>query len=662
MQFFNKILIANRGEIAIRIMQTCQKMGISTVAIFSDADAEALFVKMADEAINIGGFHAAESYLNQQKIIRIAKQTKADAIHPAYGFLAENANFARLCQQENLVFIGPNAAAIEAMGSKIRAKQLMKQQGVPVIAGYNGEKQDSETLKQEASKIGFPVLLKASAGGGGKGMRIVRHKNELTKAIAAAKREAKNAFGDDTLLIEKYFDSARHIEFQIFGDQHGNVVHCFERECSIQRRHQKVIEETPSVALTPLLRQKMGDAAVLAAKAISYDNAGTVEFILTPDNEFYFLEVNTRLQVEHPVTEMVTKLDLVQLQIEVAQGLRLPFEQKDIQQKGHAIECRLYAEDAANNFLPATGDILLWQTSSQPNVRYDTGIATHSKIDIYYDPMIAKVIVYAKNRQLAIQKMKRALEQTVLLGLVSNKDFLVRVLQNEHFRAGNFDTHFLGKVFRYEAAKMSILDKQYFAIAAHLWLWQQKESERKVLKSMPSGWRNNFYAMQQKNFKIADENMILSYRYNKNLFSINIDNQNFVAKLLNINKNGLYAEINGHRLRFAIAEKGENLYLHQDNIGNCRLQKVSKFGEQQEAELAGSYKSPMPAEVVKLLVKVGDSIKMGDALLILSSMKMENTIEAYENGIVSEIFVAEKMSVEADTVLLQIETAIKQNS
>ena len=321
----------------------------------------------------------------------------------------------------------------------------------------------------------------------------------------------------------------------------------------------------------------------------------------------------------------------------------------------------MYAEDANNNFLPATGDILLWKMSNQPNVRYDTGIATNSKIDIYYDPMIAKVIVYAKNRQLAIQKMKRTLEQTVLLGLVSNKDFLINVLQNEHFKAGNFDTHFLGKIFQYETAKISDLSKKYFAIAAHLWLWQQKESDRTVLKNIPSGWRNNFYIMQQKIFKIADENVKLSYKYNKNSFSISVDNQDFIVKLLAIEPNSLYAEINGHRLRFAIAEKGENVYLHQDNLGSCQLQKVSNFGEQEEEELAGSYKSPMPAEVVKVLVKAGDSVKMGDALLILSSMKMENTIEAYENGTVSEIFVQEKAFVAADTVLLQIAAAVKPN-
>lgn len=360
----------------------------------------------------------------------------------------------------------------------------MQQRGVPTIPGYNGEHQDTDTLTNEALRIGFPVLLKASAGGGGKGMRIVRTAADLSKSIEAAKREALSAFGDGTLLIEKYFDSARHIEFQIFGDKHGNAIHCFERECSIQRRYQKIIEETPSPALSPALRQTMGHAAVEAAKAIGYDNAGTVEFILSPEGNFYFLEVNTRLQVEHPVTEMVTGLDLVQLQIEVAQGLALPVRQKDLQQKGHAIECRLYAEDSANNFLPTTGTIYLWQPGKTGGMRYDTGVESGSVIDIYYDPMIAKVIAWAPNRYDCIRQMRRALQELAVLGLTTNKEFLVQILDNAQFIDGQFDTHFIGSHFTYNARHLTQNAAEQFAVAALLWQWQQRNGQRTLLKQL----------------------------------------------------------------------------------------------------------------------------------------------------------------------------------
>ncbi|GIV34451.1 MAG: hypothetical protein KatS3mg031_1986 [Chitinophagales bacterium] len=411
-----KILIANRSEIAIRIMRTCRKMGIATVAVFSEADKNALFVKHADEGIALGGYAASDSYLNQEKIIAAAKRTGADAIHPGYGFLSENESFARRCEQEGILFIGPNSKAIEAMGDKIRAKEIMQKHGVPVVPGYDGEDQSMETLRKEAKKIGFPVLLKASAGGGGKGMRIVREEKTLEKDIEGAKREALSAFGDDTLLIEKYFDSARHIEFQILGDKHGQVIHLFERECSIQRRYQKIIEESPSPVMTDALREKMAAAALKAAQAIKYDNAGTVEFIVDDKLHFYFLEVNTRLQVEHPVTEMVTGLDLVKLQIEVAQGLPLPLSQNDVKQNGHAVECRLYAEDPYNHFLPATGKVLAYLPDESGCTRYDSGVENGSVIDIHYDPMIAKVITWGNTRSDAIRKMKHALRRDRLAG------------------------------------------------------------------------------------------------------------------------------------------------------------------------------------------------------------------------------------------------------
>lgn len=655
MHLIHKILIANRGEIAIRIMRTCTQMGIASVAVYSDADADALFVQQADEAVNIGGRQAAESYLDPKKIIDAAKLCGADAIHPGYGFLSENAAFAQRCADEGFIFIGPNPQAITAMGSKIGAKAIMQQRGVPTIPGYNGDLQDVDTLAAEALHIGFPVLLKASAGGGGKGMRIVRTQADLHKMIEAAKREALASFGDDTLLIEKYFDTARHIEFQIFGDKQGNAIHCFERECSIQRRYQKIIEETPSPALSPELRQQMGEAAVAAAKAIGYDNAGTVEFILTPEGNFYFLEVNTRLQVEHPITEMVTGLDLVQLQIEVAQGLPLPFTQSQLTQSGHAIECRLYAEDANHNFLPATGTIHLWKTGKTDNMRYDSGVQSGSVIDIYYDPMIAKIIAYAPNRFDCIRKMRRALQELAVLGITTNKEFLIQILDNPRFIEGNFDTHFIGKDFTYNAQHLTDARLHRFAIAALLWQWQHRQTQQKMLQQLPSGWRNNYYRHQQEVFLWGSTELEVSYKAKENAqFDVYLEDGYFEVSLINTSAQELVCTINRHRLTFLVADTPATLYIHQPDWGSITLQKVSPFPEKQLETVAGAYTAPMPGEVVKVLVKSGDTVKAGDTLLVLSSMKMENAIEALDSGTVEEVYVQEKSFVAADALLLKM--------
>ncbi|MEZ4955765.1 MAG: biotin carboxylase N-terminal domain-containing protein [Saprospiraceae bacterium] len=407
MNQINSILIANRGEIASRIIRTCQKMGIKSIAIYSEADRNAAYVQHADMAVFIGESTPTVSYLNQEKIIEVTKEMKADAIHPGYGFLAENAEFAKRCKIENIIFIGPTSEVIDLMGSKSNAKLLMQKNGVPVIPGYQGEDQSEQRLREEVIKMGFPVLLKATAGGGGKGMRIVQNEKELTEAIKSAKRESNNAFGDDKLIVEKYITNGRHIEFQIFGDQHGHVVHLLERECSIQRRFQKIIEESPSPIMDEELRNKMGAAAIKAAKAINYQNAGTVEFIYDEiSKEFYFLEINTRLQVEHPVTEEITGLDLVQMQIETAQGTPLEILQEDIKGTGYAVEVRLYAEDSANNFLPMTGIVELFEVPEINGLRVETAVQSGSAISIYYDPMIAKLIVWDKTRQSAHRKMQ----------------------------------------------------------------------------------------------------------------------------------------------------------------------------------------------------------------------------------------------------------------
>lgn len=437
---FPKILIANRGEIAVRLIRACREMDIRTVAIYSDPDRHALHVRMADEALPVGPAAPQESYLNQERVVQAALDSGARAIHPGYGFLSENAVFAQAIQAAGLTFIGPPPDAIQAMGNKAEARQRMQAAGVPVVPGYQGQ-DDEATLSGMAEQIGYPVLVKAAAGGGGKGMRVVHAPEELGEAIAAAKREAQHAFGDSQLILERYIPRAHHVEFQVLADQYGHTLHLFERECSLQRRHQKIIEETPSPILDPTLRAEMGAAAVAAAEAVGYQNAGTVEFIVDPEqSKFYFLEMNTRLQVEHPITEMVTGLDLVQLQIQIASGKALPFTQEQIFARGHAIECRLYAEDPANHFLPATGRLLNFIEPAGPGVRVDSGFTSGDEVTIHYDPLLAKLIVYAADRNSAIRRMQAALRQTVLLGITSNWQFLQDVLAHPDFEQGKVYT------------------------------------------------------------------------------------------------------------------------------------------------------------------------------------------------------------------------------
>jgi acetyl-CoA carboxylase biotin carboxylase subunit len=444
---FNTVLIANRGEIALRLMRACREMGIASVAVYSDADADAPHVRYADQAVRIGAPDPADSYLNSDKLIAAARETGAQAVHPGYGFLAENAAFAQAIADAGLTFIGPPPKAIEAMGDKARARALMAGRGVPLIPGYQELEGDAE-LAEAARKIGFPVLVKAAAGGGGKGMRVVNTTAELEEGVAAARREAQHAFGDDRLIVEKYVANARHIEFQILADSHGTTLHLFERECSVQRRHQKIIEETPSPLLDAELRAVMGAAAVAAAQAVDYVNAGTVEFIVDPETrDFYFLEMNTRLQVEHPITELVTGLDLAQWQLRIAAGEALPLAQDQLSQRGHAIECRLYAEDPANQFFPASGSLLRFDPAEAPGVRVDSGVRSGMIIGTHYDPLLAKLIVYAEDRATAIQRMDAALCDTIVLGLTTNREFLRDALAHPIFAEGKATTQFVETEF-----------------------------------------------------------------------------------------------------------------------------------------------------------------------------------------------------------------------
>ena len=440
---FNKILVANRGEIAVRVMRTLSEMGISTVAVYSDADAGALHVQCADEAVCLGEPEPAASYLDIDKVIAAARETGAQAIHPGYGFLSENPEFARAVTDAGIVFIGPSAEAMEQLGDKTTARRMMADSGVPIIPGMSASESDVEKLASAAESIGYPVLIKAAAGGGGKGMRVVEAPDELAQAAELATSEARAAFGDGSIYLEKFLKNPRHVEFQIFADQQGHTVHLFERECSIQRRHQKIIEETPSPAVDPELRDRMGQAAVAAARAAGYVNAGTVEFLLDSDGGFYFLEVNTRLQVEHPVTEMITGLDLVRIQVEVAAGNPLPFRQEDLSARGHSIECRIYAEDPVGGFLPSPGRVLLAATPEGPGVRYDCGVFSGADVPVHYDPIMGKLIVHAGNREWAIARMIRALEGCVILGVRTSIEFMIAVLRSQQFVDGDTHTRFI---------------------------------------------------------------------------------------------------------------------------------------------------------------------------------------------------------------------------
>lgn len=653
MRTINKILIANRGEIAVRVIRTCREVGISTVAVFSEADADALFVRQADEAYMLAGVQAADTYLNQDKILELVRKSGADAIHPGYGFLSENAGFAKKCEDAGIIFIGPKSEVIEEMGSKINAKRLAEEADVPVIPGFDGE-QSIETFTKVAGQIGYPVLLKASAGGGGKGMRIVNEEKELKNAFESAKNEAEKSFGDGKLLLEKYFPSAKHIEIQIFGDEHGNYIHLFERECSVQRRYQKIIEESPSPSVDSVLRKKMGEAATSLAQSINYTNAGTVEFILDKDKKFYFLEVNTRLQVEHPVTEEVTGTDLVKLQIEIARGHRIRQEVLDTKQCGHAIECRIYAEDPENNFFPSTGTLLGYEEAWMWDLRHDSGVEQGSKIDVHYDPMISKIVSKGENREEAIQKMIYGLQNSAFLGLTTNKEFLVDILRHEAFVDGSFDTKFIDtyfpewkKVYSEEATHQAL-------VVATLFKWAEREATS-VYSNGLNGWRNSFYQFQHEEFSLKGENYKVEYKHLGDAgFEIRIGDRKLEVAFISVENGALECIIDGFRKAYLVCESAKEVFVLHSGQGTFHLGKVPRFVEPGDAALEGGYAAPMPGEILKVLVKAGDTVKSGDRLIIMNSMKMETSIEAHSDGEIEEVMVEEKAFVEADTILLKM--------
>ena len=634
---FKKILIANRGEIACRVMHTCKRLGVKTVAVYSDADRHALHVQLADEAVHIGPARAAESYLNAERILAAAKATGAEAVHPGYGFLSENEDFAKACAKAGIVFIGPTPEAIDLMGSKSAAKALMEKAGVPVTPGYHGDKQDLKTLESEAARTGFPLLIKAVAGGGGKGMRIVRAAGEFKEALEGARREAKAAFGDDKVLIEKYLERPRHIEFQVFGDSHGNVVHLFERECSLQRRFQKVLEETPSPFLDTALRAQMGEAAVAAAKAVKYVNAGTIEFIVGADRNFYFMEMNTRLQVEHPITEETTGVDLVEWQLLVASGGKLPLTQDKITQKGHAIEVRLYAENADKGFLPATGRLEAFQPAESDTVRVDTGVRSGDDISIHYDPMIAKITVRGKDRVEAIAHLNLALAETAVFGVTTNLPLLRGIARHPEFAAGRFDTGFIERELKTLLTRPP-LTPQVLAMAM--------EDDLLAGDSDPAwaadGWRlGGSPGVRYRAREYDGTEHVFTVRAADGCLSLELDGKTHSIE----------------PRHFLMTSCGDERQLVMDGVAyNFSLtgpyaQKGSRVSDEAAHPL-----SPMPGRVVAVHVKAGDRVEPGQALMVLEGMKMEYTVKATVAGVIEKVLHAQGAMVEVDAALVDIKT------
>jgi 3-methylcrotonyl-CoA carboxylase alpha subunit len=653
----SKILIANRGEIACRIIRTAQKMGIKCVAVYSDADQFSQHVLLADEAWHIGASSAKDSYLKADKILQVAKDSNANAIHPGYGFLSENAGFAAACEENNIIFIGPPKEAIIAMGSKSEAKNIMTKANVPLVNGYHGDDQTESLLHKEADKISYPVLIKATAGGGGKGMRVVENSESFLDHLKSCKREALSSFGDEKVLVEKYLTKPRHVEIQVFADSQGNAIHLFERDCSVQRRHQKIIEEAPAPGLSNDIREKMGQVAIMAAKAINYEGAGTVEFLYDEDDSFYFMEMNTRLQVEHPVTEKITGLDLVEWQILVANGLPLPKQQNELTINGHAFEARIYAEDPANDFLPATGKINyigLPQTSE--HVRVDSGIVSGDSVSIYYDPMIAKLIVWDKDRASALARLRSALSEFHVAGLTTNIEFLQQLASNDAFNAADLDTHFLQKQGDRLTTSIQNVPTNLIAAAALQVMLEQSEHHTNNAEkdcyspwNETSGWRLNEDNHHIIEFQTTEQSyqVVAHFREpnnsinqpNKNVnhqpFMFEIDNQEYLVSG-HLTKNEIHINFNGHQFVVASAKNAQLITLFQNSVCyelSIKDNSQNDLVDEEQANLT----APMPGTIIDVLVSQGDVVEEGQALIVMEAMKMEHTIKAHKKSTVSEV-------------------------
>ncbi|MNU89121.1 Acetyl-/propionyl-coenzyme A carboxylase alpha chain [compost metagenome] len=643
---FSKVLVANRGEIAVRVMQTAKAMGYQTVAVYSDADRNARHVQEADEAVYIGASKVSESYLSITKIIEACKKTGADAVHPGYGFLSENTDFAQACIDNQITFIGPTASAIELMGSKRLSKIAMIEAGVPCVPGYEGDRQGLEYLAVQAEQIGYPLMVKASAGGGGRGMRLVEQSSQLVEALQTARSEAENAFGSGELILEKAVIAPRHVEIQVFGDTHGNYVYLFERDCSIQRRHQKVVEEAPCPVMTPELRQQMGEAAVAAAKACAYVGAGTVEFLLDASGEFYFLEMNTRLQVEHPVTELITGLDLVEWQLRVANGEHLPLKQHELSIKGHAIEVRLYAEDPRQDFLPQTGQVLRWKPTILPNVRIDHGMLATDEVSPFYDPMVAKVIAYGKTREDAIRLLARAVDDCVLLGVNSNKQFLVNLLRHPVVVAGDTNTAFIQQHFQDDSSLHSqVLSLEILAIAAALF----SQSKGTAV------WQTGLGVPLPLKLKYDDQQIQLQLSSVNNTFTVQLCDQTVCIEVIEKTVEQLTYVVDGIRRRVQYVLDGDQLYLDRDN-GNVSIRNVT-YAAPETADVAGDGKirAPMDGAVINILVNKGDQVVKGQTLLVLEAMKIQQQIRSDVDGVVEDILGQQGQQVKKRQMLFSIQ-------
>ncbi|MFZ5654951.1 MAG: acetyl-CoA carboxylase biotin carboxylase subunit [Pseudomonadota bacterium] len=662
---FDKILIANRGEIACRVIRTARRLGIHTVAVYSEADQHALHVALADEAVPIGPAPARDSYLRGDKIIDAARRTGAQAIHPGYGFLSENAAFAGACAAAGIAFIGPPPDAIAAMGSKSAAKRLMEAAGVPLVPGYHGEAQDDATLRAAADAMGYPVLLKAVAGGGGKGMRVVTGAAEFAEALAAARREAQSSFGDDAMLVEKYLTRPRHVEIQVFCDAHDHAVYLFERDCSLQRRHQKVIEEAPAPGLSPVVRTQMGEAAVTAARAIGYRGAGTVEFLLDTDDAFYFMEMNTRLQVEHPVTEMITGQDLVEWQLRVAAGEPLPLAQDQLEIRGHAFEARIYAEDPDQDFLPATGTLAFLQPPEESaHVRVDTGVLQGDAISVHYDPMIAKLIVWDEDRDRALNRLARALRDYRIAGTTTNVEFLYNLISVPAFRAADLDTGFIERhreqIFRSRDSE----DPGLVALAA-LYLLLRRELAAGAIAATTvdpwspwhsaRGWRCNEPATQELRLELDGRELRITAGGEGEHFLLHSElGQARVSGRLD--GDILHASLDGHRQSVTVTshDGGHSLFTRD---GALHFREAALAAGGQEAEDEGALTAPMNGTVIAVRAVPGARVARGEVLLVLEAMKMEHSIRAPADGVVAEIFYAEGDLVDGGAELVRFEPA-----
>ncbi|MBT1449727.1 acetyl/propionyl/methylcrotonyl-CoA carboxylase subunit alpha [Glaciecola sp. XM2] len=651
----NKILIANRGEIACRVIRTAKKMGIRTVAVYSEADAHSQHVKMADEGVLLGPAPASDSYLKADLILELAKSLNVDAIHPGYGFLSENAEFSKACADNNIAFIGPSPDAISAMGSKSAAKSIMEKAGVPLVPGYHGDNQDPEFLHQQARDMGYPVLLKAAAGGGGKGMRQVWSDDEFHAALNAAKREAQASFGDQHMLIEKYLTEPRHVEIQVFCDNHGNGVYLFERDCSVQRRHQKIIEEAPAPNMPQSIREQMGESALKAAHAISYSGAGTVEFLFDSDGQFYFMEMNTRLQVEHPVTEMITGEDLVAWQIQVANNLPLPKQQHELTLSGHAFEARVYAEDPDNDFLPATGTLHYLNPPTGEDIRVDTGVVQGDEVSIYYDPMIAKLIVHGNDRQQALAKLVSALHDYHIVGVTTNIDYLLRVAQSEPFIQAQLTTDFVDRHNDLLAASNIQTSASHQALIAFIMLQSNQSTPANATAfSDLSGFRVNHPQQTQVSFAIGEQEFNLNaQRVGPNAWSIKIGDEQHVCKG-SLNDSSASVQVNMHNIhsRYVFAENELNIFTGSGLI-KVTLP-IHDFDDDEHAQTAGAIAAPMNGTVVDILVHSGQTVAKGDAIAIVEAMKMEHSLKAPFDATVVECFFKAGDRVDGGATLLEL--------